>query len=79
MRDKVLEILADVCEDDDIRNNVDIELLDSGLLDSLGYAELLARIEDEIGVVISPSEVSRQDMNTPSKIIVEIEKRLSHE
>lgn len=79
MRDKVLEILAEVCEDDDIRNNVDIELLDSGLLDSLGYAELLARIEDEIGVVISPSEVSRQDMNTPSKIIVEIEKRLSHE
>ncbi|MFR6562075.1 MAG: phosphopantetheine-binding protein [Eubacterium ventriosum] len=38
-------------------------------MDSLGFAELLTRIEEETGVIISPSEVVRDDINTVNKIL----------
>ncbi|MEG1742207.1 MAG: phosphopantetheine-binding protein, partial [Acetivibrio sp.] len=53
----------------------DLDLFDADLLDSLGFAELLVTIEEEFGIVISPSEVERTDMNTVNKIITMIASR----
>ncbi|MBR1865138.1 MAG: D-alanine--poly(phosphoribitol) ligase subunit DltC [Lachnospiraceae bacterium] len=75
MEEKILEILAEACEDDSVKENLDVELFDSDLLDSLGFAELLAELDDELGVVIAPSEVNREDMNTPRKIIELVKER----
>ena len=69
MEEKILDLLAEICEDDRVKKNMDVELFDSGLLDSLGLAELLAELEVQAGVVISPSEIEREDMNTPGKIL----------
>lgn len=49
--------------------------MESGLLDSLAFAELLAELEDQLGVVIAPSEVQRSDMDTPAKIVALAESR----
>lgn len=76
MEEKILEILADACEDDCVLEDWELELFESGLLDSLGFAELLATLDDELGVVIAPSEVSREDMNTPKKIVTQVLKRM---
>ncbi len=76
MEQKILEILAQACEDDSVLEDMDMELFDSDLLDSLGFAELLATLDDELGVVIAPSEISREDMNTPGKIVEQVMKRI---
>ena len=60
MEEKILDLLEEICEDDIIREEI---------LDSLGFAELLTRIEEETGVIISPSEVVRDDINTVNKIL----------
>ena len=44
-------------------------------MDSLAFTELLVAIEDEFGIVISPSEVERSDVETPAKIIALIQSR----
>ena len=44
-------------------------VFEEDILDSLGFAELLTRIEEETGVIISPSEVVRDDINTVNKIL----------
>ncbi len=69
MEEKILEILEAICEDSIVREERKIDLFEEDLLDSLGFAELLVNIEEELGIVISPSEVTREDMNTPEKII----------
>lgn len=69
MKEKVLDILENICEDSVVREELDLDLFEEDLLDSLGFAELLVNIEDELGIVISPSEVTREDLNTPNKII----------
>ena len=65
MEEKLLDILAEVCE-----------LFDSGLLDSLAFADLLFAIEDNFNVVIAPSEIQRADIDTPNKIIALIKERM---
>lgn len=75
MKDKILEMLAELCESDAVKENIDMELFETGLLDSLAFAELLFGIEDEFGIIISPSEVERTDLDTPRKIVNLLESR----
>lgn len=75
MEEKVLELLEKICEDSIVKENLEIDLFDNDLLDSLTFTELLVEIEEQFGVVISPSEVSRDDFGTPEKIIALIKAR----
>lgn len=76
MEEKVLNILAELCDDDIVKTNRDINLFEVGLLDSLTVAELLFAIEENFNIIISPSEVKREDMATPNKIINIIRERM---
>jgi D-alanine--poly(phosphoribitol) ligase subunit 2 len=76
MREEILEVLAEICEDDCVKTELDTELFESGLMDSLGFAEFLVELEDQFDIVISPSEVERADINTPEKILALVESRI---
>lgn len=69
MKDKVLDILADVCEDEIVKEKLDLDLFETGLLDSLGFVQLLVEFEDHFGISIAPSEIERGDFKTPQLII----------
>ena len=70
-----IEIMENVCETDEVSEDLDMDLFEEELMDSLAFAELLAMIEDELGVVISPSEVVRSQVNTANKIIALVEEK----
>lgn len=76
MEEKILDLLVDICEDDVVKNDLDIDLFETDLLDSLAFAELLFAIEENFEVIIAPSEIERDDMSTPNKIINLIKARL---
>ena len=73
---QVLDMLEDICEDDAVRDERDIDLFDAGLLDSLAAIEVLVAIEERFGVDIAPTAVERDEMNTVNKIIHQIAVRL---
>lgn len=75
MKETLFGILERICEDNIVRNNPDIDLFETDLMDSLGFAELLADIEDELGILIAPSEVDRSTFNTPNRILAYLETR----
>ena len=75
MEEKILDILEEICEDDVIREDKDLDLFEEGLLDSLGVAELLVAIEDQLGKVIAITEIEKEDVNTVNKIIALVEAR----
>ena len=75
MKEKILDVLAEVCDDDVVKEDLSIDLFEEGLLDSLGVAQLLMEAEDNLGVVIALTEIERDDINTPEKIIALIEKK----
>lgn len=75
MEEMILAILAEACEDESVKDNLDIDLFESGLMDSLAFAELVFGLEDKLGVIISPSEIERDKMNTPRKILELVKER----
>lgn len=76
MKEKILDLLADICEDNVVKSDLDIDLFETDLLDSLAFAELLFAVEENFGVIIAPSEIERDDMSTPNKIIELIKVRI---
>ena len=76
MQDKILDILENICGDEIVKENLDINLLEEDLIDSLDYVTLLLDIQDEFGVEFSPSEFTREEMDTPNKIVEALSSRL---
>ncbi|NLG10922.1 MAG: D-alanine--poly(phosphoribitol) ligase subunit DltC [Coriobacteriaceae bacterium] len=72
----VLDLLLELTDDEVVLENLDIELFDTGLIDSLAFTELLVGLEDKLNVVISPSEIDRSEMDTPRKIIAQVAARI---
>lgn len=76
MEEKLLAVIAEVCDSDDVYDQRDTDLFETGMLDSMGAIDLLVEIEDQFGVVIAPTEIERSDMNTVNKIIARVQERL---
>lgn len=72
IKEKVLDLLEELTGDDIIRTELDINLLDEDLIDSLDYTELLVSFEDAFDIVMAPSEYTREEMDTPQKIIDQV-------
>ena len=74
--ERMLDLIEEVCDDEVIREERDIDLFKAGLLDSMAAIELLVGIESEFGVVIAPPAVEREEMNSVNKIIHQVEIRV---
>ncbi len=74
--EKVLAVLADVAEVDEVRRNPDLRLYDLDILDSLKTIELIVAFSEKLGVEVSPAEFEREQWATPSRIVAFIEDKL---
>lgn len=58
----VPKLLYEICEDESVYKK-DIDLIESGLLDSLAFIELFSRLED-LGIEIQPTRIDRSCLRT---------------
>jgi D-alanine--poly(phosphoribitol) ligase subunit 2 len=73
--EEVLSALATLTRTDEVRRELDLDLFELHLLDSLAVVELLVHLSDRLGLDLSPSEFDRQAWATPRKIIAYLEER----
>ena len=74
MEERILEILEEICEDEVVYEEKDINLKEEGVMDSLAFVELLVRLE-EFGIEVAPTEVTYEEIDTPNKIIKYVSER----
>jgi D-alanine--poly(phosphoribitol) ligase subunit 2 len=74
--EKVLNVLANVSEIDEVREDTDLNLYDTQVLDSLKTVELIVALSSEFGVSISPAEFEREQWATPRKIVEYMERKI---
>ena len=71
--DEIKEIMLDILEEMTgepmVKEDLDLNLLEEGLLDSLDYLTLQLEIEDRFGVLLPPSEYTKEELDTPRRII----------
>ena len=75
MEEKILSLLEELCGSDEVRRDRDVDLFATGLLDSFGAIELLVAIDEEFGIRIEPTELAREEFDTPNKIIGYVTKK----
>ena len=74
--EKILAVLAEVAETDEVRTNPDLALFDLQVLDSMKTVELMVAISEQLGVDISPAEFEREKWATPRLMIADLESRI---
>ncbi len=75
IKEQVLEMLEEICEDEVVREDLDINMKEEGLMDSLAFVEMLVKIEEIFGLTVAPTEVTYEEIDTPNKVISYIENR----
>ena len=75
VKEQVLDMLEEICEDDVVREDLDINMKEEGLMDSLAFVEMLVRIEEIFGLSRAPTEVTYEEIDTPNKVISYIANR----
>lgn len=76
MREEILSLLEQVCEDEIVYTNPNINLVEEGLMESLDFITLIVELSDAFNITISPAEFSREEMDTPNKIIEIVQRKL---
>lgn len=74
--ERVIEVLADVAEDNVVRTDPDIPLFEQDVLDSLRTVDLILALSKEFGVDISPAELDRSLWATPKHIVAFMEAKV---
>ena len=67
--ESVLTILARTAETDEVLAQPDLDLFETGVLDSLRTVELMVALSEALGVEISPAEFEREQWATPARIV----------
>ena len=74
MLEIVLDIFEEVTGTDEIREDLDLDLFEAGLLDSLGIIEVLLKIEDIFEIKLQPTDLEKSDMATVNNLVAFLEK-----
>lgn len=69
----VLDILEELTGTEEVKDNLDVDIFEEGLLDSLGTVQLLIELENKCEVNVPVSEFDRVEWATPQKIINQVE------
>ncbi|EJF00763.1 D-alanine--poly(phosphoribitol) ligase subunit DltC [Liquorilactobacillus mali] len=73
MKEKIIEILQDLTGSEEVATNLDLNLFDTGLIDSMATVQLLLELQAQCGVDVPVSEFERSEWETPNKIIAKVE------
>ncbi|HDR7392396.1 D-alanine--poly(phosphoribitol) ligase subunit DltC [Bacillus toyonensis] len=68
-KNQVLNVLEEVCENDIVKDNPDVQLFEEGILDSFGTVSLLVEFQERLNIEVSISDFDRDEWATPNMII----------
>ena len=69
LQEKVIEIFEEVLGTDEIKEDLDLDMFENELLDSLAIIEVLLGIEEKLGLSLQPTDLERKDMATVNNLV----------
>lgn len=72
-----VEIMQEICETDEIKEDMDLDLVDAGLIDSLSTINIILLIEEKLGIKLQPTDFDKKDITTVNNFIAFLERKVS--
>ena len=69
MESKILNIINTVCGAEPGELEIDLDLFDSGLLDSFAIVQMAVAFEEEFNISLDLEHLTREEIATPARII----------
>ena len=69
LKNIALDIMEEIYETDEIREDPDLDLMDAGLIDSLSTINIILLIEDKLGLKLQPTDFTKEDISTVNNFI----------
>ena len=76
MENEVLNVIESVSGTDEFRDELDMDLFEEAILDSMKAIMLIIELENAFDISLPPSEMDREDWNTANKIIPRIKEKI---
>lgn len=64
-----LDIYEEICDTDEIREDLDLDLFDAGLIDSLAVINIILKIEEKLDVSLQPTDFEKENIATINNFI----------
>lgn len=74
MEEKIIDIIEELTEYEELREKRDIDLLENDILDSLAFIELINALNDEFNIEIQPTQVKSTTWRNVKGIVQMVEK-----
>ncbi|WP_276870031.1 D-alanine--poly(phosphoribitol) ligase subunit DltC [Lactococcus taiwanensis] len=76
MQEQIFDIIESVSGTDEFREDLNMDLFEEGILDSMKAIMLIVELEGTFDISLSPSEMDREDWNTAYKIVERIQEKI---
>ncbi|MBB5888163.1 D-alanine--poly(phosphoribitol) ligase subunit DltC [Lactovum miscens] len=77
MENEVFDIIERVAETDEFRENLNMDLFEEAILDSMKAIMLIVELEGAFDITLPPSEMDRENWNTANKIVLRVKEKLN--
>ena len=68
-REIALEIYEEICDTDEIRENLDLDLFDAGIIDSLAVINIILKIEEKLDITLQPTDFEKENIATINNFV----------
>lgn len=69
MEEKIIKIIEEISDFKNLKENIEIDLLENEILDSLAFIELVTNLEDKFNIEIQPTQVNPDTWRKVSSIV----------
>ncbi|WP_312681575.1 D-alanine--poly(phosphoribitol) ligase subunit DltC [Lactococcus taiwanensis] len=79
MQEQIFDIIESVSGTDEFREDLNMDLFEEGILDSMKAIMLIVELEGTFDISLPPSEMDREDWNTAYKIVERIQEKIDED
>lgn len=77
MRDLIIDIIIKVTNYTNLKENIEIDLIQNEILDSLAFIELITELEETFAIEIQPTQIPSDTWRSVEKIVKMIEGKIN--
>lgn len=78
MKEEVLEIIIKLTGYEDLRKNINIDLIKEDVLDSLAFIQLISELEEKYDIEIQPTQVSIDTWKSVDRIVEMVKEKIEN-
>ena len=77
MKEEILELIIKLTGYEDLKNNIDIDLIEEDILDSLSFIQLISELEEKYNIEIQPTQVPGDIWRSVDRIVEMVKEKMN--